>query len=88
MSDKWTFRIFLVEIPSVWFEYFLLPLIKVEASFVYSREDYRKAGNPGRDRRGKKTESETACGSEKRNILVSNSLVAIDRLIEIGYLKI
>ena len=43
--------------PSVCCEYVLLPLVNKEAALTYGRAEYSKAGNPSRDRRGKKVES-------------------------------
>ena len=42
---------------SVCCEYVLLALVIKEVALAYSRTDYRKVGNPRRDRRGKKVES-------------------------------
>ena len=47
----------------------LLPLVNKEAALAYDRAEYIKAGNPSRDRGGKKMESGTlhVAAQEARN---------------------
>ena len=52
------FYIFDVGFPSVCCEYVLLPLVNKEAALAYGKAEYSKAGNPSRDRGGKKAESD------------------------------
>ena len=47
-----------VGFPSVCYEYALFSLVNKEAILVYGRAKYSKAGNPSKDRGGKKVNSD------------------------------
>ena len=47
-----------VGFPSVCYEYVLFPLVNKDIALAYGKAEYNKAGNPSRDRGGKKAKSE------------------------------
>ena len=56
-----------VGVSSVCCEYILLPLVTKETALAYGRVEYNKVGNPSRDRRGRKVESERRHVSRQRS---------------------
>ena len=75
-----------VGFPSVCCEYVLLSLVNKEAGLAYGRAEYSKAGNPSRDRGGKKTESGRCqvSAEDERCLTIRPQVVVIYRLIEVG----